>query len=129
MLRNYFMIAWRNIVRHRIYATINVLGLALGMTVCILIFLWVGDEKSIDNFGRAGQDLYAVYETYTADGNTNGTYSTPMRYDGNISTPYMDGVQNAVPGIEKFACYTTGYELPWGFPETLQVGDKTLKLD
>lgn len=76
MLKNYFMIAWRNMARHKVYAAINVLGLALGITVCILIFLWVGDEKSVDDFGPAGKDLYIVYETYTADGTTNGTYST-----------------------------------------------------
>jgi len=129
MLRNYFMTAWRNIIRNRVYATVNVLGLALGITCCILIFLWVSDEKSVDNFGPAGDNLYAVYETYTADGNTNGTYNTPMHADSNMAIPYVDRMRNAVPGIQRLAFYTTGYELPWGYPETLQVGDKTLKLD
>ncbi|HEY4336522.1 MAG TPA: ABC transporter permease, partial [Puia sp.] len=129
MLKNYFMTAWRNIVRNRIYATVNVLGLALGITCCILIFLWVSDEKSVDNFGSAGDNLYAVYESYTADGNTGGMYTTPMHYDSNMASPYLEGIRNAVPGIQRLAFYTTGYELPWGYPETLQVGDKTLKLD
>jgi predicted permease len=129
MLKNYFMIAWRNMARHRLYAAINVLGLALGMTVCILIFLWVSDEKSVDNFGTAGDRLYTVYETYTADGTTNGTYTTPMHFDKNMAIPYVEGMRSAVPGIERLVFYKTGYELPWGYPETLQVGDKTLKLD
>src|SRR5258708_16628302 len=129
MLRNYFMIAWRNICRHRLYAGINVLGLALGMTCCILIFLWVRDEKSVDNFGQAGEELYTVYERYTADGTTGGTYTTPMSADSNMMVPYIEGVKNAVPEIRNIAYYKTGYELPWGFPETLQVGDKTIKLD
>jgi predicted permease len=129
MLKNYFMTAWRNIVRNRVYATVNVLGLALGITCCILIFLWVSDEKSVDNFGPAGDNLYAVYETFTADGNTGGQYTTPMHYDTNMAIPYIEGIRNAVPGIERLSFYTTGYELPWGYPETLQVGEKTLKLD
>ena len=129
MLKNYFLIAWRNIVRQRLYASINVLGLALGMTVCILIFLWVKDEKSVDNFGAAGENLYTVYTTYTADGQNNANYTTPARYDSNQVFPYLEVVKNAVPQIQNSALYTTGYELPWGFPETLQVGDKTLKLD
>jgi len=67
--------------RHRLYAAINVLGLALGMTVCILIFLWVKDEKSVDDLGPAGKDLYILYESYTGDGTTGGTYSTPMHFE------------------------------------------------
>jgi predicted permease len=129
MVRNYFLIAWRNIVRHRLYAAINVLGLALGTTVCILIFLWVRDERNVDNFGPAGKDLYVLYETYTGNGTTGGTYSTPMRYDKNMAIPYIDGAQKAVPAIRSLVCYKTGYDLPWGYPESLQAGDKTLKLD
>jgi putative ABC transport system permease protein len=130
MLKNYFMIAWRNIVRHRIYASINVLGLALGITCCILIFLWVRDEKSVDNFGAAGDELYTVYTTYSSNGQVTGaTYNSPVRYDSNQVIPHLLAVKNAVPEIKDFAVYTTGYELPWGFPESLQVGDKVLKLD
>jgi len=129
MLKNYFLIAWRNMVRHRIYAGINVLGLALGMTVCILIFLWVRDERSVDDLGPAGRDLYVVYESYTGDGTTGGTYATPMHFEKNVPVPYIEGMRSSVPGIGRIAYYKTGYELPWGFPETLQVGDKTIKQD
>jgi putative ABC transport system permease protein len=41
MLRNIFKTAWRNLLRHRVNTTINVLGLALGITVCLIIFLLV----------------------------------------------------------------------------------------
>ena len=129
MFKNYFILAWRNVIRHRLYATINVLGLALGMTCCLLIFLWVQDEKSVDNFGAAGKDLYTVYETVSADGKTNGSYTTPVRYDSGQATWYLETVKSAIPEIQHAACYATGYDLPWGFPETLQVGDKALKLD
>ena len=129
MLKNYFMIAWRNMVRHRLYAAINVMGLALGTTVCILVFLWVRDEKSVDDFGQAGKDLYIVYESYTGDGSTGGTYSTPIHTSKNMAIPYIEEVQKAVPAIKQLVCYKTGYDLPWGFPETLQAGDKTLRLD
>jgi predicted permease len=129
MIKSYFLIAWRNMVRNRIYAAVNVLGLALGMTCCILIFLWVRDEKSVDDFGQAGKDLYIVYQTYTADGHTDGSYTTTMLPGTNIAFPVIEGVKKAVPEIVQLAYYKAGYELPWGFPETLQVGDKTVKLD
>jgi hypothetical protein len=54
MLVNYLKIAWRTILRHKGYAAINLLGLALGMTCCLFILLWVRDEKSIDNFHADG---------------------------------------------------------------------------
>ena len=49
MLRNYVKIAWRNLVKHKGYSFINIFGLATGMTVAILIGLWVWDEF---NFAR-----------------------------------------------------------------------------
>ena len=54
MLQNYFKIAWRNISRHLTQTAINVIGLTLGMTCCMFIFLWVKHEKSIDNFHEQG---------------------------------------------------------------------------
>ena len=46
MFRNYLKVAARNAVKHKFYATINVLGLAIGMTCCLLIFLYVSQELS-----------------------------------------------------------------------------------
>jgi len=57
MLANYLKIAWRNIVRHRWFAVINILGLSLGMTCCLFILLWVRDERAVDNFHVHGDRL------------------------------------------------------------------------
>lgn len=74
MLKNYILIAWRNITRHKLYAGINVFGLALGMTCCLFIYLWVQDEKSVDNFYTKEKNLYTVYKTVTGDGRVEGGY-------------------------------------------------------
>ena len=68
MIRNYLLIAWRNVMRHKTHTAINVIGLALGMTCCLFIFLWVQDETGIDNFHQNGKNLYMVYQTVTANG-------------------------------------------------------------
>src|ERR1700761_3283773 len=81
MLKSYIKIAWRNITRHKIYAAINVIGLALGMTCCLFIFLWVQDEKGIDDFHSNGNNLYVLYGTTTANGNTSSDYNMPVRFD------------------------------------------------
>ncbi|WP_026463209.1 ABC transporter permease [Adhaeribacter aquaticus] len=48
MLKNYFTIAWRNLVRNKIYSAINIIGLATGISACILIFLYIEDELTYE---------------------------------------------------------------------------------
>ena len=50
MFKNYLKIAFRNIVRHKAFAAINIIGLAIGMACSIFILLWVQNEKSYDRF-------------------------------------------------------------------------------
>jgi putative ABC transport system permease protein len=50
MLKNYLKIAWRNLIRYKVYSFINITGLAIGLAVCMLIVLYVGHEKSYDQF-------------------------------------------------------------------------------
>ena len=50
MLKNYFKIAWRNIVRHKGYSAINVAGLTVGLAACLLIFVIIQFELSFDTF-------------------------------------------------------------------------------
>lgn len=60
MLKNYFKIAFRNIIRHKAYAAINISGLAIGMASCILILLWVQNELSFDRFHANANELYRI---------------------------------------------------------------------
>ncbi|RDC65451.1 ABC transporter permease [Adhaeribacter pallidiroseus] len=60
MFQNYLKIAWRNLLRHKAFSFINILGLALGMTCSILIALWVQDELSYNTFHKNGPQLYRI---------------------------------------------------------------------
>ncbi|HTX19108.1 MAG TPA: ABC transporter permease [Bacteroidota bacterium] len=60
MLRNYFKIASRNLIRHKVYSLINVVGLAVGMACAVLIMLWVNYELSYDEFHKNADRLYRV---------------------------------------------------------------------
>lgn len=64
MLRNYIKIALRNLTRNRVYTTINVLGLALGMTCGILIFTLVTYHLSFDNFHANSDRIYRFVTEY-----------------------------------------------------------------
>jgi putative ABC transport system permease protein len=60
MIRNYFKIAFRNIIRNKTFALINILGLAVGMACFILITLWIRDETSYDKFHTNKDNLYLL---------------------------------------------------------------------
>lgn len=60
MFKNYFKIAWRNIVRHKAYSFLNIAGLAIGMACSILILLWVQNELSYDRFNSNADQLYRL---------------------------------------------------------------------
>lgn len=62
MLKNYLKIAFRNIRKQKLYALINILGLTLGITCCIIIYLFIQDEYSFDTFHENAQNLYRVEE-------------------------------------------------------------------
>src|SRR6185312_695328 len=130
MIKNYLLIAWRNMVRHKTHAAINVIGLALGMTCCMFILLWVQDERGMDNFHQNEKNLYILYQTTHANGNIYGDYNMPMSYDNMKGRmQLLADVKSAVPGVVNMTCYATGYDLPWGHPETLQVGEKKVKIN
>jgi putative ABC transport system permease protein len=74
MLKNYLKIAWRNLIKNKVYSSINILGLALGMAVAILIGLWLWDELSFDHYHNNHNRIGQVLVTQTFDGHT-GTQS------------------------------------------------------
>ena len=62
MLRNYLKIAWRNIARHKGYTAINIFGLAIGLACCTVIFLYVNNELSYDQYHEDVDRIYRIAE-------------------------------------------------------------------
>lgn len=77
MIRNYFKIAWRNILRHKIYSAINVGGLAVGMAVATLIGLWVHSEFTYNTYHSNYQLISQVMQQQTVDGRINTVSNVP----------------------------------------------------
>jgi putative ABC transport system permease protein len=61
MLENYLKMALRNILRFKIFSFINIIGLAVSISACILISLWVSDEMSYDKFNKNADRIYRPY--------------------------------------------------------------------
>src|ERR1700741_4946103 len=60
MLRNYLMIAFRNIRKQSFYSAINILGMTIGLTAFLMIILYVADELSYDRFHDNAERIYQV---------------------------------------------------------------------
>ncbi|WP_431215349.1 ABC transporter permease [Puia sp. P3] len=115
MLKNYIRIAWRNILRHKVYAGINVFGLALGMTCCLFIFLWVQDERSVDSNYPKEKNLYTVYMTSAADGHVEGGYNTPISFNREKNTGIRAGGDGGVgAGCAKYRLLCDGLRASLG---------------
>ena len=91
MIKNYLKIAWRSLVKSRLFTALNLLGLALGLTVSLLLMLYVKDELSFDKYHTNGKDIYRVGVTATFDSKSEKWASAP-----NVVGPTM---KNEVPEV------------------------------
>ena len=78
MLKNYFTVAWRNLLKSKAYSAINIIGLATGMAVAILIALWIWDELSFNHYHSNHQQLAQVMTTQTFNGETGTGQAVAM---------------------------------------------------
>src|SRR5690349_12224905 len=95
MFRNYLKTAIRNLKRNKLYAIINVLGMAVGIAACLLIFLVIQFETSFDKFHPNRANIYRVVtEFHSQDG---------ISYSKGISFPVAPALRLDFPEIKKVA--------------------------
>lgn len=68
MIRNYFITAWRNLNKNKAFSFINILGLTIGITVCMMIYLFIINEFSFDNFHKDKDRIYRVMRGFKNEG-------------------------------------------------------------
>ncbi|MCF0059239.1 ABC transporter permease [Dyadobacter sp. CY356] len=91
MIRNYFKIAFRNLIKNKVYTGINIFGLALGLATCLLIILYISDEFNVDKHHQYGNRIFRIASK--SDGETwAGT-----------AGPYAQGLKNDFPEVESAA--------------------------
>jgi putative ABC transport system permease protein len=83
MLSNYFKIAWRNMMKSKVFSFINIFGLAVGFTCCMLISLYLYNELSFDRYHKNADHLYQLGTTFIRPGKTpspdDNTPNNPSR--------------------------------------------------
>lgn len=95
MFKNYFKIARRNLVRNKSYAAINITGLAVGIAVCMMIFIIIQYQTSFDNFHAKKDRIYRVLTEYHRSGN--------IYYGPDVPFPLPLGMKTAFPQMEQIA--------------------------
>ncbi|KAA0989135.1 ABC transporter permease [Dyadobacter aurulentus] len=93
MISNYFKIAWRNLLKSKFYSLINGTGLTLGLSVGILILLWVQDELSFDRFHKQADHIYKL-ENLVGTGSSKQIWTTtvaPIATQGKNELPEIKG--------------------------------------
>ncbi|HWB28118.1 MAG TPA: ABC transporter permease [Chitinophagaceae bacterium] len=93
MLINYFKIAIRSLLRHKVFSFINILGLAVGMSACFLMFLYVLFEKSYDNFNTKADRIYRVV--------TDVKTQSELIKEGMTTGPIAINVKKEFPEVEE----------------------------
>ncbi len=95
MFNHYFKIGWRNLLRNKSYSLINIGGLAIGMTVALLIGLWIQYETSFDAFHENG-DRIGLIRKHTLFNNIKGTQlSVPL--------PLRDELKDNYPEVKRIS--------------------------
>ena len=101
MLKNYFLIALRNLIKNPVYSLINIVGLAIGIICFTLILLWVNDETSYNKFLPKYDKLYQVWVNAEYSGKVNSWTSVPL--------PTYEAMKEADPDIVRSAVSDWGY--------------------
>ncbi|HWV71720.1 MAG TPA: ABC transporter permease [Pseudosphingobacterium sp.] len=97
MFKNYFKIAQRNLLRNKGYAAINIIGLAVGIAVCMMIFIVIQFQTSFDNFHTKKDRTYRILTEYHHADAAN------ISYGKGVPFPLPTGLKTAFPKLEQIA--------------------------
>ena len=130
MFKNYLKIGLRNMARQKVYSFINIGGLAVGMTVAMLIGLWVWDELSFNKYHDNYERIAAVLQNQTYEGEIGTSSSQSMQLGPELRSSYgsyfkhvvmSSFTQSPILSFEEKALTKTGYFMEAEAPELLSL--------
>lgn len=113
MLKNYFKIAIRSLLKSKLFSFINIFGLALGMSCSLLIWLWVKDELSFNHYYADYKNIYFVRPASDWKGQKNVGEATPG--------PWLEALQKESPDVVAIT------KLTWNRDLLVKAGEKSTK--
>jgi putative ABC transport system permease protein len=106
MIGNYFKVASRNMMKRKLYSFINAFGLSIGIAFCILIYLYIEDEKSFDQFHANKESIYRIeeksFDTWQHDSDD------PYRRSAWIQTALLPVLKDELPEVQLATRYNHG---------------------
>jgi len=109
MFKNYFKTAVRSLLRHRFFSAINIFGLAIAMSISMVIIMLVADQLRSDRFNSKRDRIYRVVtEQVDANGVADGSQK-----NATASLPIRDELLENYPGIEKAVRIKRGFGNHW----------------
>jgi putative ABC transport system permease protein len=112
MFKNYFKVAFRQLMKNKGFSFLNIWGLSMGIACAILILLWVNDEFSYNRFHKNFKQLYLVMENQTYDGKTYTFSALPGKF--------APAIKSELPEV-KYAA-----RMDWGQRMLFSLGDKAI---
>jgi putative ABC transport system permease protein len=119
MFSNYLKVALRNLLRHKASSLINVVGLSIGISASLVVYLIVQYEFSFDRFHRDGDRVYRIVTKIDFPGGTGRNSGVPM--------PLAKGVKETVSGVAEATHFLTANNTNVTVPETGKRGLSTFK--
>src|ERR1700675_2826013 len=95
MIKNYFKIAFRNLVKYKFISFINLFGLTVGLTCCLLILTYILHELSYDKYNSKADRVYRVSRSFQSG---DGAVSLHL---GAVAPPFGPLLQNEFPDIQQ----------------------------
>lgn len=117
MFKNYYKIAWRHILKEKFYSFINIAGLGVGLTSCILIAFFVKHELSYDEYHQKLDRTYRILQEYKS-GDEMATIPAAEDYQVWGNAPVGPAFQEEFPEVDQFCRFTPGHG------KLIKVGDE-----
>jgi len=96
MLKNYLKIAWRNLQKNKVFSFINIMGLTIGITCCMMIFLYIMNEFSVDTFHKNGDSIFRVTRAFDANSSSKQVPYLSGPYAKALETDYAGHIKQVV---------------------------------
>jgi len=109
MIGNYLRVAFRNLLKHKLFSLINIAGLAIGISASLVIFLLVQYDFSFDRFHKDREQVYRVVSRLQFPGQ--------LIHNGGVCAPLPDAMRNDISGLEVVAAFHTFTGAKVSFPE------------
>ncbi len=130
MLKNYFKIAFRNLLKNKVYSAINIVGLAIGIAATMLIGLWIYDELNYDSYFEEKDTIAQVFQHESANNVTDTGPAIPRALEFAMREEFGDNFKHLIMSSWNFSRYVsfgdkninvTGYYMQEGAVEMLEM--------